>query len=75
MTRIEVTGAVNALWLVGFLLVRYLAEAGPAAVGAPGVSDTAKLFGWAVPMGLVLFGVAWGGYAIGRVAAQSERQN
>lgn len=73
MTRIEVTGAVNALWLVGFLLVRYLAEAGPAAGGAQGVSDNATLLGWAVPMGLVLFGVAWGGYAIGRAAARSDR--
>ena len=73
MTRIEVTATVNMLAMAGFLLVRYLAEAGPAAVGTPGVSDTAKLFGWAVPLGLVLFGVAWGGYALGRAAARSDQ--
>ncbi|ADU50793.1 hypothetical protein Tmar_0676 [Thermaerobacter marianensis DSM 12885] len=73
MTRIEATGAVNMLAMAGFLLVRYLAEARTATVGAQGLTDTAQLFGWAVPLGLVLFGVAWGGYAIGRAAARSDR--
>ena len=73
MHRIEVVGAVNLLWLAAFLLIRYLAEEGPAAIGAPAVSPTARFFGWVLPMGLVVFLVAWGGYAIGRAAARRER--
>ncbi|WP_460039290.1 hypothetical protein [Thermaerobacter litoralis] len=73
MERIQVAGAVNALWLVAFLLIRYLAEDGPAAVVLPGVSTSARLFGWVVPMGLIVFLVAWGGYALGRAAARRER--
>ena len=73
MQRVEVTGAVGALWTVAFLLIRYLAEGGPAAVVAPDVSPSARLLGWVLPMGLIVFLVAWGGYAIGRAAARSER--
>ena len=73
MNRIEVVGAVNLLWVAAFLLIRYLAEEGPAAAGAAGVGSAARFFGWVLPMGLVVFLVAWGGYAIGRAADRRER--
>ncbi|EKP94142.1 hypothetical protein [Thermaerobacter subterraneus] len=73
MHRIEVVGAVNLLWLAAFLLIRYLAEEGPATAGAAGAGSAAGFFGWVLPTGLVLFLVAWGGYAIGRAAARRGR--